>query len=91
VHEAVVLIAQLDEVGQVRRPAVRPVQQVMDIRELGVGAAREPAALVPPPDLDALRIGGIAPGPTEVEALTGRSVSRNEDFGIAGNATGDLP
>jgi hypothetical protein len=63
------LITQLDEVLEIRGPAVDPVPHMVHVGELGVGAAGEATALVPPPDLDPLCVGRIAPGAPEVEAL----------------------
>ena len=62
------LIAQLDEVRNVRGPVIDPMPHVMDISELGVGAAGEPAPLVTSPDLHPLGVAGIPAGPPEVEA-----------------------
>ena len=62
------LIAQLDKVVEVRRPAVDPMPNVVHVGELGVGAAGEPASLVAAPDLQPLGIAGVPPGPSEVEA-----------------------
>ena len=62
------LVAQLDEVLDVRRPAVDPVPHVVDVGELGVGAAGEPAALVTSPDLQTLGRRSGPGGPAQIEA-----------------------
>jgi hypothetical protein len=53
----VVLVAQLDQIGQVSRAAVAPMDHVMDVGEFGIGAPRPAAAPVTAPDLDPLRVG----------------------------------
>jgi hypothetical protein len=64
------LIAQFDEVLEIRRPAIDPMPYVVDIGELGVGAAGKPAALVATSDLQALAVARIAACPAQVEAAT---------------------
>ena len=62
------LIAQLDKVVDVGEAAIDPMPHVMDVGELGVCAAGEPAALVTPPDLQTLGVARIPSGSPEVQA-----------------------
>jgi len=79
-----VLVAELDQVLNVRRSTVHPVPYVMDVGEFRVGAAGEPATFVTPPDLHSLGITGIASGSPEMQAATVGPVSRDQDLGITG-------
>lgn len=83
-----VLVAELDQVAQVGWTALDPVCDVMDVGELGVTTPWETAALVAPADLEALRVTGVAAGASEVEAPTVGPVGRDEDLGVARQATG---
>ena len=85
------LVAELDEVADVRRAAVDPVTDVVHVGEFGVGAAGEPAPLVTPPDLQPLGVRRIAPCPPEVEALPSGIVSGDQDLGVARQPPSDLP
>src|SRR3974390_2196861 len=87
----VVPVTELDQVAQVGWTALDPVRDVMDVGELSVATPGETAALVAPADLDALRVTGVAPGAPEVEAPTVGPVGRDEDLGVARQATGHLP
>ena len=84
------LIAQLDEVVEVGGTAVDPMPDVVHVGELGVRAAGEPAPLVAPPDLHALGVTGVPPGPPEVEAPAVGPVGRDQDFGVAREPPGDF-
>ena len=84
------LIAELDQVVDVRRPAVDPVPDVVHVGELGVGAAGKPASLVPAPDLEPLGVARVSPGPPEVEAPAVGAVGRDQDLGVAGQPAGHL-
>jgi hypothetical protein len=79
-----VLIAQLDEILNVRRPTIDPMADMVDVSELGVGAAGEPASLVASSDFQALGVAGVPSGPAEVEAAAVGPVGRKQDLGIAG-------
>jgi hypothetical protein len=85
-----VLIAQLDEVRNVGRPTVDPMVDMVDVGELGVGAAREPASLVTSSDFQPLSVARVPSGPTEVEAAAVGPVGRNQHLGIAGEPPGDF-
>ena len=56
------LVTQLHQVVEIGRPTVDPMPDVVHVGELHVSAARKTAALVTPPDDDALGVGGVAPG-----------------------------
>src|ERR1700728_5099750 len=44
VNGPVVLVAQLDQVVEIGRPTIDPVSDVVQVRELDMGASGEPAA-----------------------------------------------
>src|SRR5580692_4249334 len=83
------LVAELDKVAQVGRPVVDPVDDVMHVGELSVRAAGEPASLVAAPDLNPLGVAGVAPCPSEVEALPVWTIGRDHDLGVTGQPSGD--
>ena len=89
-HRPVVLVAQLDQVVEVGGAAVDPVPDVVDVRELHVGAPGEAATLVTAADDDPLGVRGVPASATQIERVTIRAVARQEDLGVAGQAPGDL-
>src|SRR5580692_3447030 len=83
------LVAELDEVAEVGRPVLDPVDDVMHVGELGVRAAGEPASLVAAPDLNPLGVAGVAPRPSEVQALPPWTIGGDHDLGVTGQPPGD--
>ena len=84
VHGSMVPVAQRDQIVQVRQAPIGPVLDVMDVRELRVGAAREAAALVTPVDLHPLHRGRIPPGSPLAQDRTLRILHGQVDVSVAG-------
>jgi len=85
------LVAELDEVAHIGLPVVDPVHNVVHVGEFGVTAAREPAPLVAPPDLNPLGVAGVPSGSSEVETLPTWTIGRDHDLGVTGQPAGDAP
>ena len=63
---------------------------MVDIRELGEGASREPAPLVPAGDLDPLRHRRVTARPALVEDRAVPTLHGEDHVGIAGQPADDL-
>jgi len=83
-------VTQCDEVVEVRLAATDPVEDVVDVREFGEAASREPAPLVPAGYLNPLSHGRITPSTTLVEDGAVPSLHGEHHVGIARQPASDL-
>ena len=80
-----VVEAQQGQIVDVRLPAGLPRFDVMGVRERRVRAAREPAVPVPSPDLAALGVGRLTPGPALEHRVADVVVDRDGDRRVTGD------
>ncbi len=90
VNGPVVPLAERDQVLKISRTTLGPVADMVDIREFGEGAAREPAALVSPGDLDPLSHRRIPAGPPLVENRTILALDGEHHIGVTDQPASDL-
>ncbi len=86
-HRMVMPSAQCEEIGEVRLAAQLPRHHVVDLREVGESAARESATFVSAIDLDALSPRRTSSCSFLVENRSVLSLQREDDLGVAGQAT----
>ncbi len=79
VHASMVMEAQEGQVVDVGTPAGLPVPDVMGVRERRIGTSGEAAVPIPPPDLPALGLRRVTPGPTLVHRVAHVVVDGNDD------------
>src|ERR1700722_13539660 len=90
VDAPMMLIAELHEVVHIRGSSIDPMPYMVHVGEFSVRAPGEPAPLVTPPDLHALRVTGVPACPSEVETSSIVPICRDEDFGVACQPPGDF-
>lgn len=91
VHGVMMSSAQCDEVGEIGLTAQDPRQHVVHLREVGISATRETAALIPTIDLDALGPCRTSTEPFLVEYGAVATFQREDHLRIAGQTTGHFP
>lgn len=83
-------VAERDEIVEIRFATASPMSDVVRIGELGVRAAWESTALVPPLELYPLRHSRITPDPSLVQNRTIPSLDAEDDLRVARQPPCDL-